>query len=263
MEQSLPVVLSASRRTDLVGCYSEYLIEKLKAYPPKKVHTIVIWTKNPYNLIYHQNLRDVLTSYSQLYIHLTITGLGGTPLEPRIPPWPQVIDMLPQVVELAGGPERICWRFDPIITVECADEVFTNFQLFPVIAKHIAQHGITVCRTSWASPYKKVIRRMQQKGFVLKPVSPEEQKFQAHELEKIAGHFEMKLYYCSMEGFERSSCIDGKLLSKLHPGGLLCSVKKARGQRTLCRCTESIDIGWYSLKCTHGCLYCYAEPQTS
>ncbi len=47
MEQSLPVVLSASRRTDLVGCYPEYLIEKLKAYPPEKVHTIVIWTKNP------------------------------------------------------------------------------------------------------------------------------------------------------------------------------------------------------------------------
>jgi len=263
MEQSLPVVLSASRRTDLVGCYPEYLIEKLTAYPPERVHSIVIWTKNPYNLIYNQNLRDVLATYSQLYIHLTITGLGGTPLEPRIPQWQEVAAMLPQLVKLVGRPERISWRFDPIITVACADEVFANFQLFPVIAKHIAQHGITVCRTSWASPYKKVLRRIKQKGFVLQTSSHEEQLLQARQMEEILNSLGMKLCYCSMEGFERSRCIDGNLLSKLHPDGLLCSVKKARGQRTLCGCTESIDIGWYTLKCGHGCLYCYAEPQHS
>ena len=263
MEQSLPVVLSASRRTDLVGCYPEYLIEKLKAYPPDKVHTIVIWTKNPYNLLCQQNLRDVLATYSQLYIHLTITGLGGTPLEPRISPWQEVAALLPQLVKLVGRPERISWRFDPIITVECADEVFTNFQLFPVIAQHIAQHGIAVCRTSWASPYKKVVRRMQQKGFTLKPVSLEEQKMQAHEMEKIAGQCGMKMHYCSIEGFPCSRCIDGELLSELHPEKPPCSTRKARGQRTLCGCTESIDIGWYTLKCGHGCIYCYAEPQHS
>jgi hypothetical protein len=263
MEQSLPVVLSASRRTDLVGCYPEYLIEKLKAYPPEKVHTIVIWTKNPSNLIYHQNLRDILATYSQIYIHLTITGLGGTPLEPRIPSWQDVAALLPQVAKLVGRPERISWRFDPIIIAEHTDEVIANFQLFTLIAQHIAQHGITVCRTSWASPYKKVTRRMQQKGFALKPVAAEEQKIQAHEMEKIAEQCGMQMHYCSMEGFERSSCIDGEALSRLHPDGLLCSVKRSKGQRTLCGCTESIDIGWYTLKCGHGCLYCYAEPQHS
>jgi hypothetical protein len=144
--------------------------------------------------------------------------------------------------------------------VEYADELFANFPIFPVIAKHIAPHGITACRTSWASPYKKVIRRMQQKGFVLRPLSSEEQKIQAYELEKIAGHFGMKLFYCSMEGYPRSRCIDGELLNNLHPEKLSCSTRKAKGQRTLCGCTESIDIGWYTLKCGHGCLYCYAEP---
>ena len=79
MNQELPVVISASRRTDLVGCYPDYLIEKLKAYPPQKVHTIVIWTKNPCNMIRHQALREVLSQYAQVYVHLTITGLGGAP----------------------------------------------------------------------------------------------------------------------------------------------------------------------------------------
>jgi hypothetical protein len=261
MEQSLPVVLSASRRTDLAGCYPEYLIEKLKAYPPEKVHTIVIWTKNPYNLLYHQNLREVLTTYSQLYLHLTITGLGSTILEPNIPPWQDVAAMLPQLVKLAESPERISWRFDPIISADNSSGLLNNLPLFSLIAESVKKCGIITCRTSWASPYKKVLQRMKKKGFVLKIPSCEEKMMQAQQMEKILSSLDMKLCYCSMEGFERSSCIDGSLLAKLHPEGLLCSVKKAKGQRTLCGCTESIDIGWYTLKCGHGCLYCYAEPQ--
>ncbi len=102
---------------------------------------------------------------------------------------------------------------------------------------------------------------MKQRGFVLKELSFEEKMSQARELEKIAAQLGMKIYYCSMEGFERSRCIDGELLTKLHPAGLPCSINRAKGQRKLCGCTESLDIGWYTLACAHGCLYCYAEPQ--
>ena len=261
MDQELPVVISASRRTDLVGCYPDYLIEKLKSYPPQKVHTIVIWTKNPCNMIRHQTLQEVLSQYAQVYVHLTITGLGGSALEPGIPPWERVVEMIPELVQLVKGPERISWRFDPIIAAEDCTGQIENFSLFPAMAERIRKHGITTCRTSWAAPYKKVIRRMQKKGFTLRPCSPEEQTAQAQQLEEIAGCLGMKMYYCSMEGFERSRCIDGALLTELHPQGLSCSLKRAKGQRAACGCTESIDIGWYSLKCTHGCIYCYAEPQ--
>jgi hypothetical protein len=261
MDQELPVVISASRRTDLVGCYPEYLIEKLQAYPPENVHTIVIWTKNPGNMIRHQALRDALSPYAQVYVHLTITGLGGSPLEPGIPPWKEIAQMIPELAHLVKGPERISWRFDPIIAAEDYSGLIENFPLFSGMAEKIRRQGITTCRTSWASPYKKVIRRMQKKGFALRTYSPEEQASQAKELEGVADSLGMKLFYCSMEGFTRSRCIDGALLTRLHPQGLVCSTKKAKGQRTACGCTESIDIGWYSLKCAHGCIYCYAEPR--
>ena len=261
MEQSLPLVISASRRTNLVGCFPDYLIERLRTYPPERVHTIVVWTKNPHNMIRHQLLREALSSYSQLYVHLTITGLGGTPLEPKIPTWQEVTKMLPRIVELVKSPERISWRFDPLVSAEGCGMELSNFSLFPLIAERIKQYGITTCRTSWASPYKKVINRMKQKGFTLKEFSHAEKVAQAQQMEKIALKMGMRIYYCSMEGFERSSCIDGNVLSKLHPDSLSCSIKKAKGQRTLCGCTESLDVGWYTLKCVHGCLYCYAEPQ--
>jgi DNA repair photolyase len=263
MDKVLPVVISASRRTDLVGCYPEYLIEKLRAYPPENVHTIVIWTKNPGNMTRHQALREALSQYAQVYVQLTITGLGGSPLEPGIPPWERVEEMIPELMQLVKGPKRISWRFDPIIAAENCSGLIENLPLFPGMAEKIRRQGITTCRTSWASPYKKVIRRMQKKGLALRTCSPEEQAAQAQGLEEIAGSLGIKIYYCSMQGFERSRCIDGALLSMLHPQSLPCSTKKARGQRAACGCTESIDIGWYSLKCAHGCIYCYAEPRTA
>ena len=224
------------------------------------MHTIVIWTKNPANMILHQALRQTLSQYAQIYVQLTITGLGASPLEPGIPAWELVAEMVPELVQLVKGPERISWRFDPIITAEDNNGQIENYSLFPAMAEKIAGYGIAACRTSWAAPYKKIVRRMQKKGFALRTYSLEEQAAQARELEEVADSRGMKMFYCSMNGFERSRCIDGALLSKLHPAGFACSTKRAKGQRPQCGCTESIDIGWYSLKCAHGCIYCYAEP---
>jgi DNA repair photolyase len=258
--KDLPIVLSASRRTDLISCYPEHLIEKLKEYPPEKVHTIVVWTKNPVNMVTSGPLRDLLSSYRQLYIHLTITGLGRSILEPRIPEWEKVVDMIPGILELAGDPKSISWRFDPIVRAKADGKKISNFNLFPVIAEKVKKCGISTCRTSWVEPYRKVIRRMDKKGVRLITHSPEERLKQAEQLEQVAGKIGIKIHYCSMDGLPRSRCIDGRLLSELHPDGMSCSLRKAKGQRRFCGCTESLDIGWYSLKCRNGCLYCYAEP---
>jgi hypothetical protein len=104
-----------------------------------------------------------------------------------------------------------------------------------------------------------VLRRTAQKGVRLLLPNKQEQHRQAEWLIQKAAEYNMRVQFCSVEGFERSRCIDGALLSVLHPDGRACSVKKAKGQRTLCGCTESIDIGWYSLRCKNRCVYCYAE----
>jgi len=259
VEQTL-VVLSASRRTDLAACFPDYFIEKLKDYPPERVHTIVIWTKNPENMLTNKRLRSTLASYRQLYIHLTITGLGGSVLEPHIPVWQDVAGMLSQLVDFTGDVRRITWRFDPIIRAEVKGALFSNIDLFSPIIEVVSKFGIPLCRTSWVEPYAKVQRRLSKHGVTLSLHSPEERQEHACELTRIAGEHGMNLQFCAMKDFPRSRCIDGKLLSELHPDGLSCSSKRAKGQRPLCGCTQSIDIGWYSQKCSNGCLYCYAEP---
>lgn len=258
---SLPIVLSASRRTDLVACYPDYLVERLAEWPPEKVHTVVIWTKDPANMIRPGPLCECLRQYDQLYVHLTITGLGHTLLEPRIPPCQEVAARVPDLVALAGSPERISWRFDPLVRATGHGQTFDNSGKFPEIAAALQPSGIRTCRTSFVEPYRKVERRMRAQGFQLQVHTPEERRHLGGELTARAAGFGMHLHFCAMEGFPRSRCIDGDLLTRLHPSGRACSTRKARGQRTLCGCTESRDIGWYSQTCPNGCLYCYAEPQ--
>ena len=243
-----------------MGCYPEALVERLQEYPPEGVHSLVIWTKNPRNMIVEGALKDTLERYRQIYVHLTITGMGGGEFEPMIPRWEEAVRMIGPLIDLVGGPRRISWRFDPILEADGHGQAFSNFDLFPHLAGAIAPFGIRSCRVSWVSPYKKVLARVAKKGWVLVTRTVEERVKQANTLIRIAREHGMSLSFCCMEGLPISRCIDGELLSEIHPDGQRCSTKKAKGQRLFCGCTESLDIGWYSLRCRHGCLYCYAVP---
>ena len=254
------LVLSASRRTDLVSCYPEALIERLKEYPPDRVHTIVLWTKNPKNMLLQGRLQEVLSCYRQIYVHLTITGMGGSAFEPQIPSWEETTSLLDELAKMTKSPERIYWRFDPILEAQKGGVKFSNLSNFSRLAETIAPFGIKQVMVSWVSPYRKVTARMAKSGWELSQKPLEEKRKQAGFLEEVCRRFGFTLSFCSMEGFPISRCIDGERLSRLHPDSLSCSSEKARGQRELCGCTKSLDIGWYTDRCKHGCMYCYALP---
>jgi hypothetical protein len=206
------------------------------------------------------SLREALRAYRQVYVHLTVTGMGGGEFEPRIPAWDRTVEMVGPLIELVGDPRRVCWRFDPILEAEKDGAIYSNFELFPRLAEEIAPFGIQTCRVSWVSPYRKAVARLQKKGWRLLPPDRQRREEQARELRRVAGQRGMGVEFCAVEGFPVSRCIDGDLLSLLHPEELACSRERAGGQRPLCGCTRSLDIGWYSLTCQHGCLYCYATP---
>ncbi len=69
----------------------------------------------------------------------------------------------------------------------------------------------------------------------------------------------MEMLTCCEPSLPVQRCIDGALLARLHPTGEPCKTERARGQRKLCGCTVSLDVGHY-LPCPNGCVYCYAHP---
>jgi len=227
------------------------------------VHTIVLWSKDFSPLLENRyGLRDALSIYDQLFCHFTVTGLGGTPLEPRVPPWQEAIKQLPLLVNLVGDPRRISFRFDPIVHWEEDGKIQSNLPLAEAILTAVARTGVKAVRISFATLYGKVQRRKGWKWF---DPPPEQKLAITRELVDMAKSLGLTIYSCcgnllQQAGALPSRCIDGALLTALHPKGLPASTVKDKGQRRECGCTESVDIGSYQMKCPSGCAYCYATP---
>jgi len=253
-------VISASRRIDMVGCFPDQLAELLAGKcPPEETHSVVLWTKNPTNLLVHDTLRQAVSRYP-LFLHFTITGLGATRLEPNVPPSRETLGLLEPVTRFIGGPDRIRIRFDPVVHLRSSDgNTYCNISSFEEVADAAARSGIPNISISWMSAYKKVVARLRRNGLSDIPISDQQRQDEYCHLLRAAERYNINLHCCSVPGFPVSRCIDGEVLAELHPERLPCATHKARGQRAACGCTESFDIGWYH-QCPHGCIYCYANP---
>jgi DNA repair photolyase len=256
-------VISASRRVDLVTFYPDFMIERLEEIGSENIHTLVIWTKNPQNMLTHPKLSAVLKKLNRIYVLLTITGLGGTALEPGAPTTDQVFQQLPPIIDFIGSPERLAIRYDPLIDVIYQNKIhITNIDinLFGEILNRSHLLGIKKIIVSYVTLYQKVKKRLKAYGFRILEHPMEEiidfiQKQMMFRTEKLG----MELSTCVIPDLTTNGCIDGKTLTQLHPLQEPCSLAKDRSQRESCHCTSSIDIGkWFA--CYHNCLYCYGNP---
>lgn len=275
----IPVVLSASRMTDMPRYYPNELMEEVNKRFNKgiAVHTLVLWTKHPASLL-KSPLMEFLTkireSGIQLYIQLTISGMGGTTvgtslsgtpllLEPNAPTYSESLKLLPALVELVQNPKRIRLRIDPIVRlVDAAGKLYSNLPLLEPIAGEAASFGIRDISFSFleSGMHAKVDKRFQKAGFTLQPPTTMEREGMMEYALRVEQRTGVKIYACSVLGFQESSCIDAALLQSLHDKHLPTYAKQPLS-RERCGCTHSIDLGgWPPKKCYTGCLYCYANP---
>lgn len=281
------IILSASCMTDMPAFYPKQLIEAVETRGKKgvQIHTLVLWTKHPSSLL-KEPLNSYLTGLRndgiQLYVQLTITGMGQLPMgvdhngnpiviEPHAPKWEDAVAELPKVIELAGNPLRIRQRIDPILRfMDAAGEIQSNLEYIPKIIEATAPLGIKTYNFSFvedkndnelAKGHLKVNRRFEKLGATILPPTLEERAEIKAWMDELSNQNGIQIFSCATPGMEKSSCINGAWLEQLHDSHMPTSHKECPS-RALCGCTESIDIGgWPPKKCQTGCLYCYSNPK--
>lgn len=258
-------VISASRRVDLVTFYPNYTADSIKEIGFENIHTLVIWTKNPENILSHPGLKKCFEELEQIYILLTVTGLGGTPLEPFAPEIEKVFDQLPKIIDFIGSSQRLAIRYDPLIDVVYKGKIrISNIDtnLFDKVLEKSSKLGIKRIIVSYVTLYKKVIERLKWNEFEVVDHNTEEiTDFIKNKMMARVKKLGMELSTCVLPHLTTKGCIDGNTLTSLHPKQEPCSIAKDRTQRQTCHCTKSYDIGeWFS--CYHNCLYCYGNPKS-
>jgi hypothetical protein len=226
------------------------------------VEWIVFWSRN-----YAPFLRDpTFFDEYQLFFHFTIISYHPL-LEKKYLTLKTAIYQLEKLVTLYG-PERIIWRYDPIVIWEEEDSIKTNYNRreFELLCKEGQQLGLRSCYFSFVHPYFKFKQRLKKEYPSLRLVEAQHPLGSEilSEMRTITHSHGITLFGCcndTLIGFntKKGKCISGELLNKLK-GQKTVSVARAptRGD---CGCTRSIDIGNYAQQpCPFGCIYCYANP---
>ena len=231
-----PLVISASRATDIPAFHSKWFMNRLRAgyclwenafnakqqqyIAFEKCKVIVFWSKNPQPLMPY--LLEIEERGYQYYFQYTLNDYEQEELEPRIPKLAQRIAIFQKLSERIGK-HRVIWRFDPIImgntlTVESVLERIQRLteQLAPYTEKLVF---------SFLDLYKKTENNLKKVDPLLRPPNNDEMRQLAMGLVRINKSIPTPLVLatCAEEldlnalGIEHNKCVDPELLVRLCP----------------------------------------------
>lgn len=265
-------IISISRRTDIPAFYSPWFMNRIKAgycvypnplYPnkfyrvsllPQDVLGMAFWTRHAAPLI--PRLAELDSLNFTYYFNYTVIGYPQT-LDLRSPSLDVSIKTFKLLSERIG-PNRIIWRYDPIILNKEISEKW-HHDNFRRIADAISQATKRVV-VSVIDPYARTQRRVgtAENGVLYNPESYikllQTIVYEAQQRGlSIQSCAESSLH---VEGIVPGSCVDAKLIYSLS-GRQIPERLKLHKQREGCLCNESTDIG-VTDSCGFGCLYCYA-----
>lgn len=212
-----------------------------------QVDGAILITKNPGYLLKHWNDFD----HKKCIIHCTVTGWGGTWLEPHVPTPGNALWAYWKITERADHLAQIVLRIDPIIPTKAgikkARRVF------------LAQRSLRV-RTSIMDFYPHVQKRLAnwrsfqellqlQGGDIHLPV-----QIRKDILSKIFG--EARIEICGEPGLPCTGCVSSFDLAALN----LTAPKRVgkSKQREACTCLSvKTELLSNRRRCKHECAYCY------
>jgi DNA repair photolyase len=267
-----PLVISASRATDIPAFYSAWFFNALRrgyvvwANPfngkrlfvsLRAARTFVFWSKNPAPMLDRLGELEDL-GRANYYFQFTLNDYEREGLEPNLPPLADRIAIFERLSKRVGA-ARVIWRFDPIVNLP-PDEILRRAE---TIGDRVC--GLTEKLVfSFVDSYAKVRRNLPRE--FLEP--DENARFRiAENLARLGEKWRIKVAACAEKddfsrfGIARNACVDSELIARIG-GAEALRLGKDRGQRDLCGCAESKDIGAYNT-CRHLCRYCYANSSAN
>lgn len=297
-EAQVPIIISASRSTDIPAFYPEWFIERWKAgyikwtnpfngqplyVTFKNTRCVVFWSKNPRPMMKYLDWCD--QNIPHYYFQFSLNDYDKEKYEAKVP---SVESRIKTFKELSNrlGSKRVVWRYDPLILTYAIniDELISRIKR---IGDEI--HSYTtklVFSFVDIGIYKKVQSNLNKEQVpYIEWTEPLMDEF-ASKLYELNKSWNLQLGTCSekidLEKYNivHNKCIDDDLMIdifsedkelmnflgvEITPADLFSDgeVKKTRklkdkGQREDCGCIMSKDIGAYNT-CPHECNYCYAN----
>lgn len=231
-----PLVISASRATDIPAFHAKWFMNRLHAgyclwensfntkqqqyISFEKCKVFIFWSKNPQALI--PWLTEIEEHGYQYYFQYTLNDYEQEGLEPRIPKLAHRIATFKKLSERIGK-HRVIWRFDPIVlgntlTVESILERVQSLamQLYPYTEKLVF---------SFLDMYRKTENNLKKVDPSLRPPNDFEMQQLAQGLVQINASLPTPLILASCAekinlqnlGIKHNKCVDPDLLVRLCP----------------------------------------------
>jgi hypothetical protein len=225
--------------------------------PEEGVDLFVFGTRDPRHILAEA---DKLTERGfRFYVMVTVTGYPNA-LEPSMVRTSKVLTAIKELAKTIG-PEKVIWRYDPVILTSVTDEVFHRAN-FDSLARELtgSVHRVII---SVYDEYKEPKKRLE----AIEKIGGLKMLDTAGVLPGLLAGFAKSAEAAGMEiqscaekedfssfGIKGGACIDAELINRLWGiefGG------KDKSQRPNCLCCKSVDIGTYGI-CGAHCVYCYA-----
>lgn len=298
VQAQAPIIISASRSTDIPTFYSDWFISRweagyLKWTNPfngkplyvsfKNTRVVVFWTKNPRPIFKYLDYMD--KNIPNYYFQYSLNDYDNEGFEAKVPSVESRIKTFKELSDRLGK-KRVVWRFDPLILT---DKIDVNELLKRVkrIGDELKDYTTKLVFSFVdIGIYRKVENNLKREQVNYIEWTPELMDEFAEGISKINQDWGLELGTCSEKidldryGIVHNKCIDDDLMidlfshdkklmdflgikveqADLFSNGKIIKTKKLKdkGQREDCGCIMSKDIGQYNT-CPHECNYCYAN----
>ncbi|WP_417174385.1 DUF1848 domain-containing protein, partial [Alistipes dispar] len=230
-----PVIVSASRATDIPACYADWFFERLRrGYVARinpfdgrrsyisfaRTRAVVFWSKNPRPLL--PRLAELRERGIYCYVQYTLNDYEDEGLEPHLPPLEERIDTFRRLAEHLGR-GLVVWRFDPLLLTDRlgTEELLRRAERIGDSLRGAAEK--LVFSFADIGIYRHVARNLDRRGIRWREFTDGEMLQTAAGLAALNERWGYTLAACGERtdfahlGIVRNRCIDDELLLRHFP----------------------------------------------